>query len=318
MKFILEKTLDIHKFSQYLVNAQQTNQFTNGGFAVTLLEKRARDMLKISADKSVIATSSGASAIQAIMASIYHMHNCKDFQSQDFTFPCNFNSPFGKAEAIDIDEHQQIKVNDFRPESTVIVTNCFGHLQNIDKILERAEDLDCIPVFDNAACPYSFWYGSNSLNYGVASYVSLHHTKPIGFGEGGLIIIDKEYDSLARSMINFGKHYTGFRKFGINGKMSELSAAGILQWWDSFDIEELAEVFRFNYKKQLINYSSGYNVFTNYAKEHEFFPNCLPLIKLDVFAPDIDDPEVRRYYDPWLGLPNSNALYNRIQCVPIA
>jgi dTDP-4-amino-4,6-dideoxygalactose transaminase len=33
----------------------------------------------------------------------------------------------------------------------------------------------------------------NHLNYDNGCMVSLHHTKPIGFGEGGLIVFDNKY-----------------------------------------------------------------------------------------------------------------------------
>jgi hypothetical protein len=36
-----------------------------------------------------------------------------------------------------------------------------------------------------------------------------------------------------------------------NFKMSELAAAGILQWWDSFDIDSLQKQYLDNYYKEL-------------------------------------------------------------------
>ena len=91
---------------------------------------------------------------------------------------------------------------------TVIVTNIFGHLQNFNEILSKTEGRDKKLIIDNAATPYSFWDGINSCNLGTASYISLHHTKPIGFGEGGLVIIDKKYEEAVRIACNFGKHDT--------------------------------------------------------------------------------------------------------------
>jgi len=112
------------------------------------------------------------------------------------------------------------------------------HLQNLNHIESKLQDSMYL-VYDNAATPYSFYEGKNCVNYGVASFVSLHHTKPIGFGEGGLAIIDKKFEKYVRESINFGMdEEKNFTEFGSNCKMSEISAAAILQWWDQFDIDE--------------------------------------------------------------------------------
>ena len=62
--FILKKQLDSDRFNDYLYTANTTNQFSNYGYAVQLLEQRARDMLKIDDNKSIIATSSGSTALE--------------------------------------------------------------------------------------------------------------------------------------------------------------------------------------------------------------------------------------------------------------
>ena len=84
-----------------------------------------------------------------------------------------------------------------------------------------------------------FIKAKNSCNYGTGSFISLHHTKPIGFGEGGLAIIDKEYEKYTRAAVNFGMEEGVFNENGGNYKISEISAAGILQWWDQFNIDNL-------------------------------------------------------------------------------
>ena len=54
-------------------------------------------------------------------------------------------------------------------------------------------------------------------------------------GEGGLVIIDKEYEEAVRRACNYGKVGEQFNERSGNFKMSEFSAAGILQYWDQFD-----------------------------------------------------------------------------------
>ena len=49
-------------------------------------------------------------------------------------------------------------------------------------------------IFDNAATPFTYYKGKSCCNYGHGSTISFHHTKPLGFGEGGAIIVDKKYE----------------------------------------------------------------------------------------------------------------------------
>ena len=65
--YILKKTLSHDKFQHYLQKAQETNQFTNYGWAARELEIRARDMLQIDDSKAIIACSSGTAALHAML-----------------------------------------------------------------------------------------------------------------------------------------------------------------------------------------------------------------------------------------------------------
>lgn len=304
--FTQRKKLNIDIFNDYIFEAQQTNQFTNYGYAVKVLEQRARHKLDIPESKAIIATCNGAAALSAIIAAV---RTTEDVYSQDFTFPCNFQIPGVFTKPFDLDEYGNPDIYSIRSPGIIIITNCFGHVVDIDKILNHAELYKQKVVFDNAASPYSFYKGKNISSYGIASYISLHHTKPIGFGEGGLIIIDREYETNARAAINFGMVDGRAIINGNNYKMSELSAAGILQWWDSFDIVELRDKYLKAYNKYV---GSVTLALPNYADS--FFPNCLPVVN-NTITKDIMD--IRKYYRPIIGLKNSISLYERISCLPI-
>lgn len=306
IKFTQHKTLNVHNFNKHLHNAIATNQFTNHGAAVATLEQRARVMLKISSSKAVIATSSGASALNAIIQTI---RTHEPVYSQDFTFPCAFQLPDVHTTSFDLDDYYNPDIEQITSPGIVIITNCFGHVVDMDKLIAHAKRYNQTLVFDNAASPYSFYNNKNISNYGVASFISLHHTKPIGFGEGGLLIIDKQYEHKARSVINFGL-INGVPTYkGSNYKMSELSAAGILQWWDCFDIEMLkAAYIRAYYKYKTLDVQT----LPNYSDN--FFPNCLPVVHTKA---EYNNMDVRKYYAPNKGLKNSINLYNKIRCIPL-
>jgi dTDP-4-amino-4,6-dideoxygalactose transaminase len=307
ISFTQHKTLNTSAFTKYLEVANSTNQFTNYGYAVRLLEQRARSMLLIDSSKAIIAVCNGAAALNAIVTAI---RTDESVYSQDFTFPCNFQIADVTTKVFDMTStfEPDIEVITER-NSIVIITNCFGHVVNIDKVLSHAKKYNLSIIFDNAAAPYSMYSDSNISNYGVASYISLHHTKPIGFGEGGLIVIDKQYEDKIRSIINFGMIDRVPTYKGNNYKMSELAAAGILQWWDSFSIDSLRDKYLVAY-----NYYLGYTnlVLPNYS--NNFFPNCLPALEHKI---TVDMLDIRKYYKPNVGLRYSSILFDKINCIPL-
>jgi dTDP-4-amino-4,6-dideoxygalactose transaminase len=68
--FVSKKSIDYEKLKKYLEPAHNTNQFSNWGWAVSELERRAREMLQIDDSKAIIATCSGAAALHAIIFAI--------------------------------------------------------------------------------------------------------------------------------------------------------------------------------------------------------------------------------------------------------
>jgi len=317
--FILKKQLLQDKFFSYLTNANDKNTFSNYGWAVQELELRARDVLKISDTKAVIATNNGASSFHTAVYALNRFYKkTHRVLTQDFTFPCNSQGPATGAIIVDFDGELNIDstyLDGMASAHIVVVTNCFGHLQDIEKIENLFSDK--FIIYDNAASPYSFYKGKNILNYGTASYVSLHHTKPIGFGEGGLLIIDKEYEECARSAINFGKLDDSFNEYGSNFKMSEIAAASILQWWDQWDIDRIASLFEERYFEKRFEFRQvAGNLFSNYCIEN-FFANFLPFIYEKPVSVDSFKEPVAKYYKPLRGLPVSNYVYDRIICHPL-
>lgn len=322
--FISHKKINYSCFQEYLEPAHETNQFTNGGWAVGELELRARDMLKIDSSKAVIATSSGSSALHAIIFAMHRYHQSSlRIVTQDFNFPSASQGPATGPILVDFDENLNINLNDQLASqygSIFIITNCFGHLQDLDYILQYAQQNKKIVIFDNAATPYSFYNGINSCNLGTASFISLHHTKPIGFGEGGLAIVEKHLEEHVRTACNFGFVDRQFNERGSNFKMSELAAAGILQYWDSFDIEELKNKLLDSYYEDLfkLNQENNGEIFPNYADENSFLPSCLPyLYEHPITVEQCGNLEAKKYYHPLRGLPRSKRVYDRIICHPI-
>ena len=330
MSFIQSKSFNYKYFAKYLTNAEKDNQWANYGWAAQELENRARQLLKISDEKAIIATCSGTAALHASINGIRLKHE-QDLRvtTQNFTFPSSSLGPCSGPIVVDFDENVNVEMKDeylINYGDILIVTNCFGHLQAIDYIIKQATNMNKIIIFDNAATPYSFYKNINSCEYGTAAFISLHHTKPIGFGEGGLVIIDKEYEEETRRAINFGYDKdNNFNERSNNFKISEISAAGILQWWDQFNIDDMVEIYQKNYYDALykLRVIDNGNPFPNYSDD-KFLPFVLPWIYNQ--SVNIEDSYFKkvickkyykplRYKDP--AYPISNQVYERILCYPV-
>lgn len=315
-KFVQPKRLDREKLFSYLEDAIATNQFSNYGSAVKKLEVEARKRLKIIDDKAVIATSSGTSALHALLLAIEELTGKNHVASQAFTFPSAVQGVVKRSTIVDFDNNLEFDFNQTNNAEIAVVTNIFGHVQNIDRITQKAIHKNMIVIFDNAATPYSFWGELNACNYGIASFISLHHTKPLGFGEGGLIIVDREYEDIVRKAICFGKDSDkAFSSYASNFKMSELAAAGILQWWDQISFDELASEYKYRYFKEAEKMPKGIKLYPSSDNLETFFPSCLPIIHQQPILSK--NPEIKKYYQPLAELPITANLYERILCYPI-
>ena len=141
------------KFQHYLENAQKTNQYTNYGWAAKELEIRARDMLKIDESKAIIACCSGTAALPAMLWGMQRKLGGSRVGTQDFTFASNSLGPAEGPIVFDMKADCTANLGDDPNAHYVkilILTNCFGHLQDYDYI--SSFDYPYL-IFDNAACP---------------------------------------------------------------------------------------------------------------------------------------------------------------------
>ena len=285
-------------------------------------------MLEIDDSKAIIATSSGTTALHAILWAIFREQGRNlRVGTQDFTFASNSIGPAQGPIVCDMNSSLGINLDDEYIVSNCelfIATNCFGHLLDLEEVIEKTEKRDKILVLDNATVPYSFYKGKNSLNYGTASYLSLHTTKLIGFGEGGLAIIDKEYEEAVRRACEYGKVDEVFNERSGNYKMSEVAAASILQYWDQFEFSDMRKrtvdnYFEIRYKLRDVEGT----FWPHYGDDDDdkFFPSWCPFLYENAEESKHDNLDGilgKKYYMPLRGFSVSKTIYERIMCYSVA
>jgi perosamine synthetase len=326
IQWINHKEIDFDNIQKILLSSIRTNQLTNYGPVVKKLEDFFRNKLKMSDDKCVIAVNNGTGALHALVSGINsYTSSTLKYAVQDFTFPSSAQGPLMDSKIIDIDEEMGLKLDEVDDEiDGIIVTNLFGHVVNISKYVEWANKYNKILLFDNATVTKTYYNDLNVLNYGNGSIISLHHTKPLGYGEGGLIIADKKYEEAIRKCINFGfelkKGVLKWDKRGGNYKMSEISAAFILDYLKSFDkiIKTHIDLYEY-FLKEIENIEI--QTFPNFSSGTPFV-NCIPIIfKTKITNEHLYQFErlgitARKYYAPLKNKKNSSDIYSRILCLP--
>jgi dTDP-4-amino-4,6-dideoxygalactose transaminase len=213
----------------------------------------------------------------------------------------------------------------------VIVTNCFGLAVNIEAYVNFCRRHDKLLVFDNAATPLTRYRGRNVNNYGDACTVSLHHTKPVGFGEGGVVVFRKRYLEAMSRVICFGHSETDKYRYSIhasNYKMSEISAIFASGW-----LERVGDIREHN--NAMLSYFVGEVTRRGVGRRACVYPNFAELVgdtaaavipvlfdrpcSVDAFLKEGVD--AKKYYYPISEAvdttPVAMDLFERIVCLPL-
>jgi dTDP-4-amino-4,6-dideoxygalactose transaminase len=321
IKWLSMKKVDMASVSKLLEPSFITNQYTNYGPGTQALETYIRRIYDICDDKAVILTSNGTTAIHALVSGLnifYEKH--LQFVTQSFTFPSSNQGPLESAHIVDIDSDGGLDISVLESYSFdgIIVTNILGNVTDINKYVTYVKENDKLLIFDNAATGYTYYNGINSLNFGTASTMSFHHTKPFGFGEGGCIIVDSKYENVIRHAINFGidntkGEHARYSPMGSNYRMSDIAAVFIHAYHEkNFDliVGRHKEIYH-----QFAGSSLGQYLFPNFSSETPVC-SCICLLLPKVVKPENLPFLIRKYYKPLVSKRVSNDFYQHIICVP--
>ena len=322
--WVAKKNVNHERIKELLQKSIEKNHFTNGGPLVEMLENRTREILKIDDSKAVVCVSNGTAAIWAAVAAI-ELYESRDltFCTQSFTFPASAQGYLDNALIVDIDKDGGLNLDLVDPRTCdgIIVTNVFGNVVDISKYEAWCESHKKFLLLDNAATANTFYKGRNSCNYGNVATLSFHHTKPIGFGEGGCIVIDKKFERCLRNIINFGIDNTSpsgkWHRKGGNYKMSDTQAVFIIQYLDNFDSIVEKKNDSYGYFVECIK-KTDVKLFPNFSDGLPFV-SCISILvnnSKDVMQRLLDKGiYCRKYYNPLLPTPVATAMYNEIVCI---
>lgn len=327
ISWVNNKNVDISKVNDKINSCIQTKHMTNGGVNVKKLEQELKTIFKLDSDKETLLVCNGASGLYALVGGMNIHYNKKlKWVVQAFTFPCSNQGLLIDSIIMDIDKNMGpniIELNERKDEyDGILITNCFGCSVNIKLYEDFCKEHNKLLLFDNAAASMTFYNNINHLNNGNGCMVSLHHTKPIGFGEGGFIVFDKKYLESMKKAICFGFTDTNkleYNMYASNYKMSEIACVYIAEYLKNVD-----KIY--NYHTKHISYfldkmPDSVTIVKSYSPYDVSLMSTIPIlfnkkVSTDKFTEN--GIEAKKYYYPLdFNCKNSVDLFNRIICLPL-
>ena len=324
IKFVEKSPIDFHDIESILSESSQTGWFANNGPAKINLERYLANLLNLPKSKKVLCCSSGTSALHALM--MYYSKSVEHefkWASPSFTFPScavgNFSCTF--FDICDSTYTLPLVPEDLSEFDGVIITNLFGtYPDNLLEWEKHCKTSGKVLLLDNASSFMTTISGDNICTFGDASFGSLHHTKFMGFGEGGFVVVDAESYENVSSITSFGfkNNPGGKREYSENSsnfKMSDVSAAFIHSHMLKYDICRHLDIQdRFLKSISGIEDCKAFNfldgvVYGNFPVVFSKSMSCEFFHERGI--------EAKKYYSPLSPHKNSENLYDRMINFPL-
>ena len=322
IRFVQDKKIDNEKFFKHLEQSEKHNHFANNGPAKIRLEEYLHSFMNLPKDKCVVCTANGTLALHALFL-FYAKRGVKKRVSPSFTFPsCTVGGFDTEILDISLANYSFDNIDKVAKENDcIVVTNLFGtYPHDLKKMIDVCRQNKTKIILDNASSPMTSVSGANICSLGDAAFGSLHHTKFLGFGEGGFLVVDKEHKEEINSIICFGFSTDKSKNrvceaLSSNFKMSDVSAAAVLQHIENYDLSN--HIANQNLLLKNISEISGVEVFNNLPGV--VYGNLPVVFDKPVSAKSFvqHGVEAQKYYYPIKEYENSSFLYDRIINLPL-
>ena len=315
MAFVERKNIDEARLASLLQVSSKHNSWANRGPLWHALSQCYESYFQNITDKRVVPCANGGIALEALA-------RMKEAQAgrqlrwcvSAFGFLNTKRGYFSDAIVVDCDETGLFSLSDLerldqQSFDGIVVTNPFGLVRDFSDFAAWQQRTGKLLLIDNAA--------GVDLDVPDLPYqsFSLHHTKPYGFGEGGMALVpNEEYEQFLR-LIEYQQLSGAEATHWVNnGKISDPSCALHL-----LRLEQ-APRWRPRYIEQMqrIRRIAGSMGFTPLRQEE------VPSMSVPLLAPHAmpgealwnDTITLAKYYKPLAKMTHCSALFDRIVNVP--
>lgn len=228
IKFVAQKLPDMARIAELLGHCRAENQWANCGPLYTMLAKAYAEHFSLPSDRSVTPCANAGIALEAMSRRLAQLDgrplrwvgSAFSFQNLGRGFFADMQFVDCTAEGLlDLSQVEALPDDSF---DGIIVVNPFGLHRDFSSYIAFAQRTGKHLLFDNAA-------GVDTVipNWPWQSF-SLHHTKPYGFGEGGLAITPTSEAAPLYALLNYGTAPDQPSDWLNNGKISDVSCAFLL------------------------------------------------------------------------------------------
>lgn len=321
LPFIENKDPKFDLVVKLLARSAAENRWTNFGPVWRQLKENIENQLGLRPSRCAIPCASGTHALLAA-AAIIERQDRRNWFVSGYGFRSNVIGPFSQACIVDSDmsgllDLEKLEPKTLGPNAAILATNPFGLRAHMDEYIAFARRTGAALIVDNAAGYCGF---SRSKDDGIFECLSFHHTKPLGFGEGGCLIVDRALESDALTAIDFGYRWNwpGGAVSLSNGKLSEIAAASLLarhqdaKNWSSAFKEQFCRIR--NIGEQL-----GFRLLIDPIDVGDGVYGNVPLVWHEPIKREALDNEIVRlekYYRPFSDRVIADKLFRHIVNVP--
>ncbi|MFT7260862.1 MAG: dTDP-4-amino-4,6-dideoxygalactose transaminase [Glaciecola sp.] len=313
VQYVENKFVDYAVIQNLLAVSSEANQWTNFGPISKLLEAQLTKDLNLEENLRVVACCNATVALHSLVA--LHETLAKRplrWVTCAFGFYSSADGILCNANIVDCNTDGMLDLTklDLTSFDGLIVTNLFGYTEQLEKYTTYAEAHNKILIVDSAMAYHQGGHNSNEC-------ISLHHTKPWGFGEGGCAIVHKDDEAMFRDLISFGHNRPDapIHRIAVNGKISDVACAFILMRLQQ--MQSLRTVYQEQYQRiAKIGINCGLSILAN-SYQHPGIPASVPFLLPDSLE-DIacGDFPLKRYYHPLSKTKQAYDIYNRIINIP--
>ena len=303
----------IEEYTQQVKRAYNNGWLTNRGELVIELEDKISERLKLIQSK-VLCLNNGTIPLQIALKLLGK-------RGEIITTPFSYVATtsaiiWENCTPVFVDIHPKtLTIDESLIESAItekttciLATHVFGNPCNIEEIDRIAKKYNLKVIYDAAHCFGVEYNGKSIFEYGDISTCSFHATKVFHTSEGGAIFTnDEELFEKIKLSHSFGHINEDYFLPGINGKMSELSAAmGLvnINYFDEILAKRKQVVTLYKQKLDFTKFDSIHlrdNIFWNFS----YFPIIFNNEKDMMLAKnrlELKDIFPRRYFNPSLNL----------------
>ena len=312
IRFVDEKPIDWDRVHRFLEPAAHHGMWSNRGPAWHAACKVFAEHMGLRGGQTVVPVANGGIALEALagLLSVKHGGEMR-WAVSAFGFANSNRGFFAAAQIVDCNLDGVLDVDLIDPNTIdgILVTNVFGLRGNFQYEIAWAQRHGKKILIDNAA-----GLGPQIPDAPYQSF-SLHHTKPYGIGEGGLMMLPEDEVEPALRLLEYTPISPLEAKFWVNnGKISEVSVALHLARLEKVDvwrpkfIEQAEKIAAAARLEGLVPFYDGDAVATS-----------VPVLAPETVPPtaiQVSEITLGKYYQPLAPQPTANSLYDRILNVP--